>query len=206
LGEDSSAVKHRRYFKNYLIDKSLQLRYVVIVALISAALAAGLGFLLSRQAAFASDTIIASMSGMEDFLGPEVKAEIVASLRNQDRSQLTTMVVVGLGLMIVLTGFLIVMTHKVAGPLYKVSYYFDRMTEGKLPRVTALRKGDQLQDFFQKFQDMDEALRVRCEAEIALLAKFLAEADQAGVAPSGELGHQLDELRSLLKSKRDSLS
>lgn len=206
MGEHTSAVRYKRHIRNYLIDKRLQLRYVAVVAVISALLALGLGYLLNRQETYASETIIESMSGMDDFLGPEVKSEIVASLRSQDQSQMAIMLVVGLGLLVVLSGYLVIMTHKVAGPLYKVSYYFDRMREGKLPRVTALRRGDQLRDFFQKFHDMDDALRRRAEAEIALYERFLAEVDKAGVPAAGELGHKLDELRALVRDKKASLT
>jgi hypothetical protein len=201
-------VKHRRHLRNYLIDKRLQLQYVVVVALVSAFIAAGLGFLLNRQETFASDTIIRSMqdSGMVEFLGPEGVAEVKDSLRSQDTSQMAIMIVVGVGLMLVLSAYMILMTHQVAGPLYKISTYFDRITEGKLPKVYNLRKGDQLVDFFEKFKTMDEALRARTEAEVAAMERFLADCEKAGVPAQGDLGHRLEELRALVRQKREALS
>jgi hypothetical protein len=195
---------HRRHLRNYLIDKTLQLRYVVVVSLVSALIAGGLGFLLNRQESYASDTIISSMSS-SGFLGPEVIQQVKDSLHAQDRSQITIMLIMGVGLMIVLSGYLVLMTHKVAGPLYKISAYFDRMRDGKLPKVWPLRKGDQLVDFFEQFRAMDEALRERTEKEIAAMERFVAEAEKAGLPSAGELGHRVDELRKLIKEKQASL-
>jgi uncharacterized metal-binding protein len=198
---------HRRHLRNYLIDKSLQLRYVIVVTVISAVIAGGLGFLLNRQETFASDTIIQSMNdpGMLELLGSEGVNQVKDSLRAQDRSQLSIMLVMGVGLMVVLSGYLVLMTHKVAGPLYKIGLYFDRMRDGKLPKVWPLRKGDQLVDFFEQFRTMDEALRERTEAEIAILERFVTEAEKAGVPQAGELGHRVDELRALVRDKKESL-
>jgi hypothetical protein len=195
---------HRRHLRNYLIDKRLQLRYVVVVTVISAVIAVGLGALLQRQEAYASDTIIKSMSN-SGFLGPDLVQQVKESLRAQDRSQLTIMLIMGVGLMVVLSGYLVLMTHKVAGPLYKISAYFDRMRDGKLPKVWPLRKGDQLVDFFERFRLMDEALRERTEKEIAALERFVAAAEAAGVPQPGEMGHRVDEVRALIKQKQESL-
>jgi hypothetical protein len=197
--------KHRRHLRNYLIDKSLQLRYVLVVTLVSAVIAGGLGYLLNRQETYASETIISSMSGSEFAEDPALIAQVKDSLHSQDRSQLAIMLIMGVGLMVVLSGYLVLMTHKVAGPLYKIGLYFDRMRDGKLPKVWPLRKGDQLVDFFEQFRAMDEALRERTEQEIAAFERFVAEADKAGVPQQGELGHRVDELRTLIKEKQASL-
>jgi hypothetical protein len=196
----------RRRVRNYIIDKNLQLRYVLVVAVLSAGLSLGLGALLNNQESYATRIIEKSLDGASDLLDVEARAEIMSTLKSQDRSQVNLMLVVGLGLIVMLSGYMVVMTHKVAGPLYKVTLYFDRMKEGKLPKVYALRKGDQLQDFFEKFRAMDETLRAQTEAEIALYERFLAECEKRGVPRSGELGHQLDELRTMVRQKQTSLS
>lgn len=191
----------RRHLKNYLIDKKLQLRYVLFVTILSAIISGVLGWLLYQQETRASSFILEAVRDDKE-LGPWLGEQ----LKGQDRSQLTVMLAVGIGLIAVLSMYLIVMTHKVAGPLHKMGLYFDRIRDGKLPEVHALRKGDQLQDVFGKFRDMDEALRDRTKAEIELLGRFLAECEKAGVSSAGELGHRLDELKRLVKEKEVSLS
>jgi methyl-accepting chemotaxis protein len=196
--------EHRRHLRNYILDKGLQLRYLAVVVAVSALIAGGLGFLLNRQETGASADIVASMKDPQvvEFLGAEGVKQVQASLAAQDTSQLAIMLVVGLGLMVVLSGYLVLMTHKVAGPLFKISAYFDRITEGKLPKVYDLRKGDQLVDFFEKFKAMDEALRERTEQEIVVLERVLAAAGSAG---PGAVGHRLEELARLIAEKKASL-
>lgn len=195
---------HRRHIRNYLIDKSLQLRYVAAVAIVSAVIAGGLGYLVNHQAAVASDIIIKS-AGTSDFIGPELQSQMTDSLHAQDRSLLYSMLIMGIGLMVVLSGYLVLMTHKVAGPLYKIGLYLDQIRDGKLPKVWPLRKGDQLVDFFEQFRTMDEALRVRTQNEILALERFVAEVDRAGVPTAGDFGHRVDEVRALIKEKQASL-
>ena len=81
------------------------------------------------------------------------------------------MALVCAALIVVLSAVLVVMTHKVAGPLFKVSMYFDRMSDGKLGVVTPLRQGDMLQDFYANFKDMHDAVRVRANADINAMDK-----------------------------------
>ena len=76
-------------------------------------------------------------------------------------------------LSIVLAVYGIVLTHKVAGPLFKITNHLDKIRDGKLGVVYNLRKGDQLVDFFEHFKGAHDALRHRTEEDIALLDKAI---------------------------------
>jgi nitrogen fixation/metabolism regulation signal transduction histidine kinase len=79
----------------------------------------------------------------------------------------------GLALMVVLIGMLgIYFTHKVAGPVYKMKGLLKKVGQGSLRVQARLRKGDELQDFFDSFTQMVAALR---EAE----KKQLDDVDKA---------------------------
>jgi nitrogen fixation/metabolism regulation signal transduction histidine kinase len=66
----------------------------------------------------------------------------------------------GLALMVVLIGMLgIYFTHKVAGPVYKMKRLLKQVGEGHLNVEARLRKGDELQDFFDAFTHMVAGLR-----------------------------------------------
>jgi nitrogen fixation/metabolism regulation signal transduction histidine kinase len=66
----------------------------------------------------------------------------------------------GLALMVVLIGLLgIYFTHKVAGPVYKMKRLLKQVGEGNLRVEARLRKGDELQDFFDAFTQMVASLR-----------------------------------------------
>jgi hypothetical protein len=99
-------------------------------------------------------------------------------------------------LSVVLAAYGIVLTHKVAGPLFKVANHLDKIRDGKLGVVYNLRKGDQLVDFFEHFKGAHDALRARTEEDIALIDKTLAA---VGTGPLA------DELRAAKARKEESL-
>jgi nitrogen fixation/metabolism regulation signal transduction histidine kinase len=66
----------------------------------------------------------------------------------------------GLALMVVMIGLLgIYFTHKVAGPIYKMKRLLKQVGQGNLKVDARLRKGDELQDFFDAFTHMVSGLR-----------------------------------------------
>jgi signal transduction histidine kinase len=66
----------------------------------------------------------------------------------------------GLALMVSLIGLLgIYFTHKVAGPVYKMKRLLKQVGRGNLRVEARLRKGDELQDFFDAFTQMVSGLR-----------------------------------------------
>ena len=209
---NSSAISrpYRRRLSNYLLNKRLQLRYVGIVMILSAVLSGTLGYLIWQQESQASSQILASVDTLcesgDAAACAEFRDDLDANLSRHDTGLVLIMGSVGLGLGVVLFLFMVVMTHKVAGPLHKVGAYFDEIRDGKLPVPQPLRKGDQLQDFYARFRTMMEKLRDRARGEAELAQKILAASEKAGAGAQGELGHALDELRSLHKRKDAALS
>src|SRR5881394_1296483 len=66
----------------------------------------------------------------------------------------------------------ILITHKVAGPLFKISSFFARIRDNRIgPLPAGLRKGDELQEFYASFLDMHQALRQRTEEETRVLGE-----------------------------------
>jgi hypothetical protein len=122
------------------------------------------------------------------------------------------MVLVGFGLVVILSAYLVIMTHKVAGPLFKVSMYFERMAEGRIGNVMPLRRGDMLQDFFGDFKEMHESLRVRLQIDVDAMERALTalrdsqnEADYRGEA-RGKLDDTLDALEQHLAHRKKQLA
>src|SRR5436190_2286966 len=122
------------------------------------------------------------------------------------------MVVAGGALVVILSLFLVVMTHKVAGPLYKTSIYFDRMAEGRLGNVTPLRSGDMLQDFYTNFKDMHDVVRARAVADLDAIEKAMTalresrnQGDYRGEAHS-KLTEELDLLEQYVATRRKQLA
>lgn len=104
-----------------------------------------------------------------------------------------------LTLLVVGVGFAgIVVTHKVAGPIYKMKRQIRDVGEGKLTIPGRLRKGDELVDFFDEFDHMVKSLRARQEQEIVLLDAAIEK-----LRSHPEALEPLRELRSHMKSALD---
>ena len=73
-------------------------------------------------------------------------------------------------------------THKVAGPLHKVTLYFAKMREGRLDKVWPLRKGDQLVAFYEHFRAAHAGVVKLEEADIERLRAVLEAAEAGGLA------------------------
>jgi len=193
-----------RKLSNYLLNKSLQLRYVAFVTVMSAVISGALGYLIWRQEADASQYVLQAFDAFTK--DAELRGAISDRLQSGDDRLILTMAGAGLGLVVVLFLYLVVMTHKVAGPLYKVSRYFDEMAEGKLGNVWALRKGDMLQDFYVKFKQMHDALKRRHKDDNEAMKKFIAACEAAGVGEGGGFGRELGELRAHLERREQALT
>lgn len=193
--------KPKRKLSNYLLDKKLQLRYVIFVTALSAVICGTLGYLIWQQADVATNTIRQQLSE-----SPEMAEEVIASLQSKDQNLIVVMAGAGIGLVFVLSLFLVVMTHKVAGPLYKVTLHFERMKDGRLDTVWNLRKGDMLQGFHDKFQNMHKAVKGRHIVCNDKLKAFTELAAKAGVDAGGDNGHKLQELRDHCEQRDKALA
>ncbi|MBV8762797.1 MAG: hypothetical protein JO257_36265 [Deltaproteobacteria bacterium] len=181
---------YKRKLANYLLDKGLQLRYVLFVTILSGVIAGALGYLIYHQSATASDSLARAM---DDPLFAEVKQTAIAELHSEDRVLVYKMIGLGIGLIVILSAYLVIMTHKVAGPLYKVSLYFDKMADGRIGKVTALRKGDMLQDFYGNFREMHDAVRTRMQSDVITM-EGAANGLRAKAAGDAKLAEALDAL------------
>jgi methyl-accepting chemotaxis protein len=201
--------RHHRKLANYLLDKNLQLRYVLLVTVLSATIAGALGYMIYDQRRTASASIERDLQVLTsaDASHREFQDEVASGLLSDDQALVYKMVVVGFGLVIILSAYLVIMTHKVAGPLYKVSMYFERMAQGRLGAVTPLRRGDMLQDFFADFKHMHEALRARAQADVEVMAQAAAALrEPARAAAQPGLTDALDAMDAHVAERRKQLA
>lgn len=196
---------YKRSWKNLILDTEYQLVFTIAMVLSAVVFMSGLGFEVFDMADTSTKTAIADVQG-QPLLEPGVAEATIAKL--SARRDLLKIIVVGAGFCIAAGLFVygIKMTHKVAGPLHKVSLYCDKVASGRYEEVRSLRKGDQLVSFYEHFRLAYEALRQRQEADVACLRALIASADEAKVAErSPELLERLDDLKSLLASKEAGL-
>jgi nitrate/nitrite-specific signal transduction histidine kinase len=113
-----------------------------------------------------------------------------------ERQQKETLYVLigGLAILVIAIAFTgIIFTHKIAGPVFKMSGLLRKVGEGQLKVYSGLRKGDELVDFFETFRKMVDDLRARHEDTMARLQESIdaldGEVDEAKLASLKKL-HQ----------------
>jgi hypothetical protein len=93
------------------------------------------------------------------------------------------------------------MTHRVAGPLFKVSLYLSKMRAGRFDKVYNLRKGDQLVDFYDHFKHAHGGIVQMQRDDIARIAAVVSAAEAAGAGAHPAV----TELREMLERKEKSI-
>ena len=199
------APKYKRKLTNYLLDKKLQLRYVLVVTILSAIIAGTLGFMIYDQRRIASESIEKDLAALtqSDANNQSFQENVASDLESEDQALVYKMIGAGLGLVIILSFYLVIMTHKVAGPLFKVTLYLDRMADGRLGTVTPLRRGDMLVDFFDNFKTMHEAVRAREAADVETLERVAAG---LRTSDNRSLTEALDELDKHVAQRKKQIA
>lgn len=192
---------YKRKMRNYLLDVGLQLRYTATIVVVAIFLTAGLGFKMYQATREISRIIL--FTGLAD---PATAQELQAQFANSDRIVLWGIIGFGIVLVLSISAVGILITHKVVGPLYKISSLFARVRDNRMmPAPAGLRKGDELQDFYSSFREMHEAVRGRVVADVKVVGDAVAAIEGSGAAGTPAVQRALDELRQLKKRKEESL-
>ncbi len=223
--------RHNRSVKNYLIDSRFQLKYTSMIVGVTVVISAILGVFIYKESGEVvqesqkvveeskkvSDVVKMSIKDDPEYSqNPELAAAFAQSSSESDKKimdqqqaligkQRTMLgsLVGGLSIMVILIGMLgIYFTHKVAGPIYKMKMLLRQVGEGRLVFRGGLRKGDELQSFFEAFQTMVEKLRERQSKEIALLESAMETARAAGASEEAmsKVALVRDEMRNSLNT------
>ncbi|MEJ7735427.1 MAG: HAMP domain-containing protein, partial [Polyangiaceae bacterium] len=90
-----------------------------------------------------------------------------------------------------------------AGPIFKMKRLLREVGQGKLILRERLRKGDELQHFFETFEKMVDALREHQQGEIAKVDAILTRLDEAPVSQRGNREVDADGIAMLRKLRKD---
>ncbi|MEZ4226744.1 MAG: HAMP domain-containing protein [Polyangiaceae bacterium] len=122
------------------------------------------------------------------------------ALADRQRSMFTSLLLV-FSLLVVGIGFAgIVVTHKVAGPIFKMKRQIRELGDGSLKVPFGLRKGDELVDFFETFRQTVRKLREREEQNLELVNDALKGLDAD--KNSDEVA-KLEQVRDTMKQALD---
>jgi len=185
----SGPIHHRRRF---LLDRGFQLKYALLMAAAGLAVAVVFGLWLHQ----AHQQAIALLS-------PD--AETVALIQRSDGLLLGSFAAISLLLAAALGLFGVVITHRVAGPVFVMGHYLTVLAQGRFPRMRTLRRSDELKAFFRVFIEAVEAMKTREARHAAVLEDALARM-RAASARAPELVPAIELLTAAVRERRLALS
>ena len=183
---DHSGTPHKRSVRNLLLDSRFQLKYsgfLVAVAIVISGVMGAVLYETTRAVVGESSALVeeskkvseVSRMNIRDLASdsPELLTEFNREADAHDKALgdqqarllqrqgiMIESLVGGLAMMVVLIGLLgIYFTHKVAGPIFKMTRLLAEVGAGHLHVDARLRKGDELTDFFEAFTQMVAGLR-----------------------------------------------
>lgn len=178
--------------RSFLVDRRFQLKYAVVMAAAGLVVAAVFGVWL--QQAHAQATALLAPD-------PETRALVERS----DRLLLAAFGAIAVLLALALGLLGVVVTHRVAGPVFVMGHYLEVLAAGRFPRMRTLRRSDDLKPFLDTFIRAVDALKLR-EARHAAVLEEAVERMRAAAARSPELQPAIDALAAAARERRAALT
>ncbi len=188
----------RRRLRNYLLDRRFQLKYTSVFVFTAISVAAVLGAIAYDYSHGQTEALSAQLAAHPDF-----QADMVNKLESwssaQDRKVLMAILsgIAILALVLGITG--IIITHRMVGPAYRLKKMFYETEKGRYRMPGRLRRGDELQDVFDAFVRVIDALRARNRDMISRLE--LALLQHKSSSDEGNLEKNLSDMRDRLKAE-----
>lgn len=149
--------KHRR--RTYLIKTGLQLRYMGIIISTMLLVAFGVGWTIYH-------TSWSRIANTQD-----LTIDKLAEIFDNVNGILTRWIVVFVFVIAILSIFV---SHKIAGPVYRLEETTRIIASGDLTCQIHLRHGDELQDLQEAFNQMSDALRKMVAKDREVIEKLVA--------------------------------
>ncbi len=192
MSEASAAAGTSGSRRRYLVDRGFQLKYALLMALAGLVVAAIFGVWLHQAHVQATA-----------LLSPD--AETRALVERSDRLLLGAFVAISLLLAAALGLLGVVITHRVAGPVFVMGHYLQVLAEGRFPRMRTLRRSDELKGFFRTFIDAIDMMKIREARHTAVLEDALRRMRAAAVA-APELAPAIEALARAAQERRAALA
>ncbi|MBN2672286.1 MAG: hypothetical protein JXX29_11445 [Deltaproteobacteria bacterium] len=148
----------KRQIRNFLIDKKFQLGWVFRVAGMVTLIVTVMGYFLYGTLVESIELINAQVLSTASMTEQAQQAIVEKGARDQLYTGLVLASSLA-ALVVVLSLSTIVVTHKVAGPAYKIKRLLSTVDGDHLQLFEKLRKGDELHEVFKEFSDMLRRLR-----------------------------------------------
>jgi hypothetical protein len=182
----------RRDHGVYLVDRAFQLKYTLLLMVAGLAVAFAFGLWLWQSHLQATELVA---------LDPTLRPVLEAG----DRQLVWVLVGIAVLMSAALGLVGLVVTHRVAGPLFVMGHYLSVMSRGRFPRMRTLRRRDELKTFFRLFLDAVEALKSR-EANHAAVLEEAVRRMRSAASRSPELGPAIEALDAAARERRLALA
>jgi hypothetical protein len=188
------AAEHHR--RQYLVDRGFQLKYALLMSGAGLVVALVFGLWLHQVHAQAMTALLATTAA-----DPAALAEVERS----NRVLLVAFAPIALLLAAALGLLGVVITHRVAGPVFVMGHYLHVLAEGRFPRMRTLRRSDELKGFFRIFLDAVEAMKTR-EARHAAVLDDAVDRMRAASSRAPELAPAIEALTAAIRERRHALA
>lgn len=148
--------KKLHFRKRYFVEPELQFWFVLVLVLVGLIEGTFVGYGISRLLAIASDW---------------QRTHIVIDF-------FKTLILVLFPLIVVNFILGIYLSHKIAGPLFRLRRVLREIREGKLSHMVHLRRGDVLKDFFREFNETVFVLNKLVHRNKELIKQVFAQLEQ----------------------------
>ncbi len=194
MAEPSAAASAARegQRRHYLVDRGFQLKYAAVMAVSGLVVAAVFGLWL-HQAHVQATALLAP--------DPETRALVERS----DRLLFGAFAAIAALLAAALALLGLVITHRVAGPVFVMGHYLRVLSEGRFPRMRTLRRSDELKVFFTTFIAAVDAMKVR-EARHAAVLEEAVQRMRAAAPRAPELATAIETLAAAARERRAALA
>lgn len=139
-------IKNRR--KQYIVDKKFQLKFIfkfcIIVIFVSVAVGLLIFYFTKGSTTVAIENTKVTVKETQDFILPVI---------------LTTVLSVGFFSALVVFFSTLFATHRIAGPIYRLSREVEKLKQGDLTRTFKIRSYDEFQELAENLSEMSLALR-----------------------------------------------
>lgn len=170
---------------HYVVDRRFQFKYTAFIVGIGAVIALICAFFILK--AWQENTELLAIS---------------QSIANEINRRESTKVfwMVGVFVLLEVVGLFfwgVVVTHRIAGPLFIIDRYLGALRSGIYPDMRPLRRSDELRQFFESFSSTVDLLRERESEDIEAIAAAL------GAMPEGAAK---DKLREVQERKKNAVA
>ncbi len=176
-----------------IVDPALQLKYSIIIALFGAIISLTFCSLLYFQSYETQREAI-------EVCGIDAVGHFASRGAAITRYMVTATGMVSLFLIV----FGIIVTHRVAGPLFVMNRYLKLLGEGKIPTTRPLRKKDELQEFYSNLLAVIESIRRQATADAKDLGTVLERLSP--VASTVEAKEAIETVRRIRERSEQAIA